>query len=423
VWTKCLGQVNYAWIVVAGSVVVLAIYAITISSFGIFLKPVTSDLGWERGAFSLAMTIALFGSGLLGILSGRLSDKHGPRFLVTAGGLLVGTGFLLMSRVTTLWQVYLIYGFLIAVGASALFVPIVSTIPRWFSTKHGLAIGLTFSGMAIGGMMGPLLAQFLISSHGWRGGYVALGLVSLVLMPLVAQVLRHSPGRIGAIPYGESQSRQAELTAKAPRASMSLGQAMRTSRFWLLGSMLFCALFIHQTMMAHLPPHAIDIGIAPAAAAILVSVMGGASLVGRILAGFLSDRAGARFSVTIWLLVTTLALVWLLLAKDLWTLFLFAAIYGIVQGGFLISHNLTIGNLFGPRNLGAIFASVMVMGLLGASLGAPVAGSIYDNLGNYDAAFVITLVLGAVALILSFLLLRAKGANDGHPRSPRSLRP
>lgn len=237
---------------------------------------------------------------------------------------------------------------------------------------------------------------------------MALGLVSLVLTPLVAQVLRHSPGRIGAILYGEDQSRQAELATETPRASMSLGQAMRTSHFWLLGFLLFCTFFIHQTMMAHLAPHAIDIGIAPAAAAILVSVMGGTSLVGRNLAGFLSDRAGARFSVTVWLLVTTLALVWLLLTKDLWTLFLFAAIYGVVQGGFLISHNLTIGNLFGPRYLGAIFAGMMVMGSLGASLGAPVAGSIYDSLGNYDAAFVIALVLGTVALILSFLLLRTR---------------
>jgi MFS family permease len=327
---------------------------------------------------------------------------------VTAGGLLVGTGFLLMSRVTALWQVYLIYAFLIAVGASGLFVPIVSTVPRWFAAKRGIAMGLTFSGAAIGGMIGPILAQSVISSHGWRGGYVALGLVSLVLTPLVAQVLCHSPGRIGAIPYGENQSRQAELATEIPRAGMSLGQAMRTSHFWLLGFLLFCAFFVHQTMMAHLAPHAIDIGIAPAAAAILVSVMSATSLVGRNLAGFLSDRAGAPFSVTIWLLVTTLALVWLLLTKDLWTLLLFAAIYGLVQGGFLISHNLILGNQFGPQYLGAIFASMMVMGSLGASLGAPVAGSIYDSLGNYDVAFVIALVLSTVALILGFLLLRTK---------------
>ena len=99
---------------------------------------------------------------------------------------------------------------------------------------------------------------------------------------------------------------------------------------------------------------------------------------------------------------------WLLLTKDLLMLFLFGAIYGVVQGGFVISHNLILQNLFGPRYLGAIFASMMVMGLLGGSLGAPVAGSIYDSLGNYDAAFVIALVLGTVALILSFLVIRPK---------------
>jgi MFS family permease len=175
-----------------------------------------------------------------------------------------------------------------------------------------------------------------------------------------------------------------------------------------MGLLLFCTFFIHQTMMAHLAPHAIDIGIAPATAAILVSVIGGTSLVGRIMAGFLADRAGARFSLTVWLLVTAMALLWLLLTDDLWTLFLYATVYGIVQGGFLIAHNLAIGNLFGPRYLGAIFAGMMVMGSLGASLGAPVAGSIYDSRGNYDAAFLISLVLGMAALGLSFLLLRTR---------------
>lgn len=391
--------------------IILATHSLTLFSFGIFLTPVTSEFGWERGAFSLAVSIALLGSGLLGIITGRLSDKYGPRFLVTAGGLLVGTGFLLMSRVTALWQVYLIFGFLIAVGSSALVVPIVSTIPRWFAAKRGVAMGLTFSGMAIGAMIGPVLTQSLISGQGWRGGYLALGLVSLVLTPLVAQVLRRNPERIGVRPYGEDHSPPGELAVETAKADLSLGQAMRTSRFWLLGSMLFCIFFVHQMMMTHLAPYAIDIGIAPAAAATVVSAVGAANLVGRNLAGFLSDRAGARRYLTVSLLVLTLALVWLLLTKDLWMLFLFAAIYGVAQGGFPISHTLALGNLFGLRYLGAIMAGMLVMGSLGGSLGAPLAGSIFDSRGSYNTAFAIALVLGTVALILSFLLLRTRQNN------------
>ncbi len=393
--------------------IILATHSLTLFSFGIFLTPVTSEFGWERGAFSLAISIALLGSGLLSILTGRLSDKYGPRFLVTAGGLLVGAGFLLMSRVTALWQVYLIFGFLIAVGTSALVVPIVSTVPRWFAAKRGVAMGLTFSGMAIGAMIGPVLTQSLISGQGWRGGYVALGLVSLVLTPLVAQVLRRNPERIGVRPYGEHHSPPDELAVETAKPNLSLGQAMRTSRFWLLGSMLFCIFFVHQMMMAHLAPHAIDIGIAPAAAATVVSAVGAANLVGRNLAGFLSDRAGARRYLTVSLLVMTLALVWLLLTKDLWMLFLFAVIYGVAQGGFPISHTLALGNVFGLRYLGAIMAGMMVMGSLGGSLGAPLAGSIFDSRGSYNTAFVIALVLGTVALILSFLLLRTR-KKEGH---------
>ncbi len=230
---------HYGWIVVAGSMTVLAISSLTGFSFGIFLKPVTSEFGWERGSFSLAVSITLLGSGLLSILTGRLSDKHGPRFLVTAGGLLVGTGFLLMSRITALWQVYLIFGFLIAVGTSTMVVPITSTIPRWFATRRGIAMGLTFSGVSIGTIIGPILTQSLISIQGWREGYMMLGVVSLLLAPLVAQVLRHSPEQVGVRPYGEDQSRRNEPTTETSYASVSLKQAMRTSRFWILGYLMF----------------------------------------------------------------------------------------------------------------------------------------------------------------------------------------
>ncbi len=160
--------------------------------------------------------------------------------------------------------------------------------------------------------------------------------------------------------------------------------------------------------MTHLAPHAIDIGIAPAAAATVVAVVGAANLIGRNLAGFLSDRARTLGYLSICLLVITLALGWLLSAKELWMLFLFAATYGIAQGGFPVSHFLTLGNQFGLRYLGAIMAGTMVMGSMGGSLGAPLAGSIYDERGNYNAAFVVALVLGAVALLASFWLLRAR---------------
>ena len=405
------GRLHYGWKVVASSMVILATHSLTFFSFGIFLKPVTTQFGWERGAFSLAISITMIVSGSLSVLAGRLSDRHGPRLLVTISGLLTGTGFLLMSQISELWHVYLIYGGLIAVGGSGCVIPITSTIPRWFATKRGTALGLTWTGMAIGGMIGPLLAQSLISGHGWRLAYVALGLANLTLIPLLAQTLRRDPQQIGSRPYGESQAEQDGMPAGMLKGSLSLRQAVRTPRYWFLASLLPCIFFIHQVMMAHLAPHAIDAGMAPTMAATVISILGAANLIGRNLAGFASDRIGARSYLSICVMVVALAFVWLLFARDLWMLYLFAVVYGVAQGGVPIAHTLIIGDLFGLEYLGAIMATTMVMGSMGGAIGAPLAGSIYDGGGSYQSAFIICLGLGTLALILSLFLLRARPDN------------
>ncbi len=387
---------------------ILAIHSLTFFSFGIFLKPITTQFGWERGAFSIAISITMLLGGSLGILAGRLSDRHGPRLLVTISGFLTGIGFLLMSQISALWQVYLIFGCLIAVGGAGCVIPITSTIPRWFATKRGIALGLTWTGIAIGGIVGPILAQSLISGQGWRFAYIALGLINLTLIPLLAQALRRDPQQIGARPYGESEVRQNEIPGGIMKGSLSLRQAVRIRHYWFLGSLLPCIFFINQVILTHLVPHAIDIKIAPAIAATIISILGAANLIGRNLAGFVSDRIGARLYLSVCLFVVTLAFIWLFFAKDLWMLYLFVVIYGVAQGGIPISHTLVIGDLFGLQYLGAIMASTMVMGSIGGALGAPLAGGIFDVNGSYHWAFIICLALSTLAFILSIFLLRSR---------------
>ena len=109
----------YGWVMLSLGFIGVMLCAIPVYSFGIFIKPLTTEFDWERGALSLAVSMfsLLFGLSNV-VVTGRLSDKYGPRFLVTAGGLLIAIGFYLMSRVDSLWQVYLIWGFLIGVGGS-----------------------------------------------------------------------------------------------------------------------------------------------------------------------------------------------------------------------------------------------------------------------------------------------------------------
>ena len=126
-----LKNLHYGWVMVIVAACILAAYAPVIYTFGIFLKPLTMEFDWDRGALSGAYSLKILITGLLAILAGRISDRYGPRLLVTISGLLIGVGFLLMSQVSSLWQVYLIWGVIFGVTGSCCFVPIPSAYCHW----------------------------------------------------------------------------------------------------------------------------------------------------------------------------------------------------------------------------------------------------------------------------------------------------
>jgi len=177
-----LKNVHYAWVMVAISVGILVVHALAFFCFGVFLKPITMEFGWDRGALSATYSVLVLVGGGAGILSGKLSDRYGPRPLVTIGGLLTGIALLLMSQINSLWQVYLIWGALMGIGFSFCSIPLMAIIPRWFSKKQGIAMGIATAGKGIGGIISPLLAQWLISAYSWRYAFTTLGFVALIII-------------------------------------------------------------------------------------------------------------------------------------------------------------------------------------------------------------------------------------------------
>lgn len=161
----------YGYAILLASFLILMTVWGTQYSFGVFFKPVSSEFGWTRaetaGAYSLNMVLA----GVFGILAGRLSDRFGARLVVTVCGLLMGLGYLLMSRIGAVWQMYLFYGVLASIGIAGMVVPLLSTVARWFIKRRGLTTGIAASGIGVGTVIMPPLASQLISSHGWRTSY------------------------------------------------------------------------------------------------------------------------------------------------------------------------------------------------------------------------------------------------------------
>jgi MFS family permease len=383
---------------------VLATNALTLRAFGVFLTPLTIEFGWERGALAGAAAVSTLLGGGFGILAGRLTDKYGPRALVTVNGVLNGIAFFLMSQIGSLWQVYLIWAFFISIANGCVFVPVISTIPRWFAERRGMAMGITFTGFGLGAMISPLLAQWLISSYGWRQAYIIIGVITVVIIVPLAQLMKHSPQRVGLKPYGETRGVEDEQPLAT--VGLSLKKVVKESHFWVFGLIQFCFFFCLQTIFVHIIPHARDIGLPEVVAASLLSTVAGISIIGRNFVGYISDRVGSTLALTACLILATLGLVWLLFAREAWTFYIFAAFFGLAYGGMVPLLTIVAAELFRLESLGVILGGLLLVGLMGEVIGAPLAGIIFDITGSYRIAFLICVVICTAAVILSLVLRR-----------------
>ena len=297
------------------------------------------------------------------------------------------------------------------VGGSCCFIPIISSIPRWFTRRAGTAIGITVAGFGLGGLVSPPLAQWLISAYGWQQAFIILGLISLIIIIPLAQFMKHSPQRIGLEPYGGSEAM--EDKPSLVKGGLSITQVIKTRGFWIFGLILFCFFFCIQVIIVHIVPHAIDIGISPIIAASITSIIAGISVVGRLSMGFVSDKVGGRLLFVVCISLAALALFWLIFAKEIWMLYVFAVIFGLAYGGIVLLQAVISAELFGVGSLGIILATLMFYGTIGGALGAPLAGSIFDITGSYSLAFLISVIICALAIILSLILLKARGWSGG----------
>jgi MFS family permease len=390
------------------AVCILGTLALPPQTFGIFLRPMTIEFNWDRGALSAAFSLYFLISGFLGIFGGRLSDKYGPRSLVTITGLSVGTGAMLMSQASSLWQVYIIWGLIIAVGSASCVVPVMTTIPRWFARKRGMAMGITQTGLGIGGLIGPPMAQWLISSYGWQQAYLILGLVAIIIIISLAQFMKHSPQRIGLRPYGDDGTVEAKQSPVSIAGGLLFTHAIKTIRFWVYGLLLFWSLFATMAILVHIAPYAVDIGISAMVAAGLLSIISGCSVIGRLAIGFIADRIEARRALAACLFVVTLALIWILFAREIWMFYVFAVVFGVAYGGVISLQPLIPAELFGLGSLGIIYGSLDLLSTTGAAVGPLLAGSIFDVTESYRSAFLIFVVTGTLAVILSLILLRVR---------------
>lgn len=396
----------YGYIVVSTSFFIHMIAFSLYDSFGVFFNPLLNEFGWTRAMISGASSLSFILMGVLGIVMGGLTDRFGPRIVLTICGFLLGLGYLLMSQVQDRWQLYLLYGVAIGVGMSGIWAPLLSLVGRWFVKRRGLMTGIVIAGGGIGALAGPMVITRLIAAHGWRTSCIMLGSITLLVIVLIAQFLKRDPGDIGQLAYGASEEREPAVASEVP--GFSLKEVVHTPQFWLVFFMLFCLGVGIFSILVHIVPHSRELAVPAITAANILACIGGVSIIGNLAMGRAVDKIGPRQVLIIGLILMLAALLWLVPAREVWMLYLFAVVFGFAHGGTATAHAPVVARLFGLNSLGSIFGLATLGFTLGGAAGPVMTGYIFDLTGSYKLAFISCAVIGFIGLVLAAILRPTK---------------
>ncbi|MBM3301340.1 MAG: MFS transporter [Deltaproteobacteria bacterium] len=266
--------------------------------------------------------------------------------------------------------------------------------------------GIVKVGTGAGQLFIPFGASVLIAAYGWRASFMIIAVFAMFMLAGTGQLLRRDPSQKGLLPDGDPQTETKAF--RALEKGISLNEALRMRQFWTICFANLTVVFSLMIIILHIAPHAMDIGHPAKAAAAVLSTIGGASMAGRFSIGFAADRAGNRACMIFCLVVLISAFFWLQVAKELWSLYLFAAVYGIGHGGYFTLISPLVAEHFGIRSHGVLFGLVAFAGTVGGAMGPILAGHLFDITGSYGSAFWTCAAFAAAGLGLLLSLKRRR---------------
>ncbi len=383
------------WWIVVGSILGLMVGngPVMQFTFGVFLKPISQDLGWDRGTISLALNAGLIVTGVFTPFVGRLMDRYGIKLIalpaiICFSGAIAAAG-LTRSSATYFILIYAVMG-LFAAGQTPL--PYSKAISSWFDRQRGLALGVAISGVGLGAAVVPKITGALISHVGWRGAYFGLGLLTLVIaLPSVAFLIRER-----RVPCSQQQGPR-----PAAVKGLSGGEALKDRNFWTLAVAFVCVALAANGAIAHVVPMLTDRGLPPAIATTALATAGVALIAGRLLSGYLLDKFFAPYIAAIFFLAPLLGILILLKASTSFTGALGTVLLGVGLGAEVDLIAFLLTRYLGNRSFGEIYGYLFALFMLGSGLGPMVMGVCFDIFGSYSLA----LSCFAVALLVAIVLM------------------
>jgi MFS family permease len=388
------------WWVVVGAVggLIVCNGPVLSFTFGVFLKPLMADMGWDRAEASFALSFGGVFSALMVPVFGWMMDRLSIRRVALPGIVLYAGAIALLALSPRSFLVFTLL-FAFAEGLSAIQTPIgyAKAIAAWFDSRRGLALGMAMSGVGLGGFIMPQLAETMIERVGWRGAYVVLAALTLLIaFPVVAVWIREP--RAGEGEHGGPVVARHDLPGLTP------GQAAATLRFWLLLVVLFLVAISINGTVAHVVPLLTDAGIPRASAAATLGLFGLATMTGRLLAGWLVDRFFASYVATILFLAPIAGFAALASAAGMLPAF-GVILLGLGLGTEIDLIAFLVSRYFGQRAFGQIYGYCFMVFSFGSASGRFLGGWLYDLAGSYNPA----LIGASVALVIAAILVNSFG--------------
>lgn len=399
----------YGWWVALASGIGLGcgLASVVTATFSIFLAPLQQAFGWSPPDIFTALLLSTITVTLAAPLSGALVDRVGARRMILVGLLLeavvIGSFYFQDANITTF---YLRFVALAILGLGATHVAFTRVISVWFDRRRGLALGITLSGLGLGGFIWPLLSQWAIETYGWREAYVVVAAaIVLVGMTAVLLVVRDTPQSMGLLPDGDTVVPGA-APASAPQLGLTVAEAARTGNFWFMLAAFLLIGFSVTSVQLHLVPLLTSRGVTPMRAATALSVLAVALVVGRLGAGWLMDRFFAP-RVAIAFLLGPIVALFILAAGASGTLAFVAGILtGLAAGAEVDVTAYLTSRYFGLRHFSSIYAWYYSAYSLGAGMGPRVTAGAVASLGGYTEI----LYVHAGLLVLAAFMLSRLGA-------------
>lgn len=361
-------------------------------TFGVFLKPMAEEFGWTREAVSVGFGIAAMTVAVSSPVLGHLLDRGRPRRVIAPGVAVFGLGFASLALLTPrIWQLYLTCMVIGVVGNATAQMAYSRAVSSWFEARRGFALSLLMAGGAVGAMVLPPTAQALIDVVGWRGACVALGVGAAVVgVPMALAFVRERP-----VPAGTAGG-------QLRRPGASVAEGLRSRVFWLLVVVLFCASIAQNGAIAHLAALLTDRGVSAAGAALALSAMGGASLVGRLATGWFLDRYYAGLVSCALLVLAASGALLLAWAPGLGTGLLAAALIGFGMGGEADVTPYVLSKYLGLRAFSTLYGLTWTAYAVAGAAGPVLMGRAFDLTGSYTALLTMLglVTLGSAGLIL-----------------------